>query len=142
MGIFSTILNSIMDGWKYELRELLKVIFLSPKNKRADLLCMKFSLTFNTVCRGAYIFYFKINAPIFCCFIFFEECLNSQVRINKMVNKYTVDYHPSPSELTSRMHSLIFLCTPKRFLFPEYPLIFFSNRYIPPWLQKIFKFMC
>ena len=37
------------------------------------------------MCIGAYIPYFKINAPIFCCFIFFEECLNSQVRIYKMV---------------------------------------------------------
>ena len=50
------------------------------------------------VWRGAYIPYFKINAPIFCCSIFFEKCLNPQVRINKMVNEHTVYYHPSPSE--------------------------------------------
>ena len=36
------------------------------------------------VCRGAYIPYYKINAPIFCCSIFFEECVNPQVRTNKM----------------------------------------------------------
>ena len=43
------------------------------------------------VCRGAYISYFKIKAPIFCCFIFFEECFNPHVRIYKMLNKHTVN---------------------------------------------------
>ena len=52
--------------------------------------------------RGAYIPYFKSNAAIFCCPFFFEEYLNLQVRINKVVNKHTVDYQPSLSELTSR----------------------------------------
>ena len=38
-----------MKGWKCRSRELLKAIFLSPKNnKRADRLCIKFSSTFNT----------------------------------------------------------------------------------------------
>ena len=55
------------------------------------------------VCRGAYIPYFKISAPIFCCPFFSENYLNPQARINKMVNKHTVDYHPSPSELISRI---------------------------------------
>ena len=46
---FSSILNSIMEEWKYRSRELLKDIPLSPKNnKRADRLCMKFSSIFNT----------------------------------------------------------------------------------------------
>ena len=68
--------------------------------------------------------------------------LNHQVRINKMVNEHTADYHPSPSELTSRIHPLIFLRTPKGFIFsPEYFLNFFSNLYITPWLRKNFKFM-
>ena len=53
--------------------------------------------------------------------------LNPQVRINKMVNEHTVDYHPSPSELTSRIHPLIFLCIPKGFIFcPECFLNFFK----------------
>ena len=53
--------------------------------------------------------------------------LNPQVRINKMVNEHTVDYHPSPSELTSRIHPLIFLWTPKGFIFsPECFLSFFK----------------
>ena len=58
-----------------------------------------------------------------------------------MVNEHTVDYHPSPSEFTSRIHPLIFLWTPKEFISPEYFLNFFSNLYIPPWLQESFKFM-
>ena len=46
------------------------------------------------------------------------------------------------SELTSRIHRLLFLSTPQGFIFsPEYFLIFFSNRYIEPWFQKSFKFM-
>ena len=93
------------------------------------------------VCRSAYISYLKINAPIFCCSLFFEECLNAQVRINKIANKHTVDYHPSPSELTSRICLLMFLWTPKGFISPEYFLNFFSNLFIPPWLWKSFKFM-
>ena len=56
------------------------------------------------VCRSAYIPNFKINAPIFCCPLFFKEYLNPQVRINKMINEHNVDYHPNPLELTSRIH--------------------------------------
>ena len=85
--------------------------------------------------------YFKINAPIFCCPLFSENYLNPQVKINKMVSKHTVYYHPNPSQLTSRIHSLIFLCTPKRYISPEFFLEFFLNLYIPPWLRKSFKFM-
>ena len=88
------------------------------------------------VCRGTYIPYFKINAPIFCGFIFF---FNTQVRIYKMLNEEPVDYHPSPLEFTSKIHPLIFLWTRKRFISPEYFLIFSSNLYIPPWLKKIFQ---
>ena len=114
--------------------------FCHQKNKKkADRFCMKFSSTFNTRCRVAYIPYFKIYAPIFCCFIFFEECLKPQVRIYKMLNERTVDYHLSSSKFTSRIHPLIFLWTPKGFISPEYFLIFFSDLYIPPWLKNMFQ---
>ena len=93
------------------------------------------------VCKGTYFPYFKINDPIFCCPLFFEEPLCPQVRINKMVSEHTVNYHPRPSELTSRIHPLILQWTPKWFMSPEYFLNFFSNLQIPPWLQKSFKFM-
>ena len=36
-----------------------------------------------------------------------------------MINKHTDHYHPSPSELTSRIDPLIFLWTPKGFISPE-----------------------
>ena len=94
------------------------------------------------VCRGAYIHYFKINASIFCCPLFFEEYLNPQVKINKMVNKYTVDYHPSSSELTSTIQPFIFLWTPKEFISHEYFLSFFSNLYILPWCGKVSNLSC
>ena len=58
-----------------------------------------------------------------------------------MVNEHIVNYHPSPSEFTSSIHPLIFLWTPKGLISPEYFLNFFSNLYIPPGLQKSFKFM-
>ena len=87
------------------------------------------------------IHYFKINPPIFCCPLFSKNYLNPQARINKMVNKHTVDYHPSPSQLISRIHTLIFLWTPKGFISPESFLNFFLNLHIPSWLCKNFKFI-
>ena len=89
------------------------------------------------MCRSAYIPYFIINAPIFCRPLFSENYLNPQVRINK----HTVGYHPSSSQLTSRIHPLILLWTPKGFIFPESFLNFFLDLFIPPWLRKSFKFM-
>ena len=38
-----------------------------------------------------------------------------------------------------KIHSLIFLWTPKGFISPEYFFNFFLNLYIPPWLRKSFK---
>ena len=40
-----------------------------------------------------------------------------------------------------KIHSLIFLWTPKGFISPEYFFNFFLNLYIPPWLRKSFKFI-
>ena len=87
------------EGMTVQVKRVFKTyffFFFSPNNnKRADKLCIKFSSTFNTsVLRFLYPC-FKMNTPIFCCFIFFEECLNPQVRINEMVNEPTIDYHPS-----------------------------------------------
>ena len=58
-----------------------------------------------------------------------------------MANERTVDWHPSLSQLTSRMHPLMFLSTHKGFISPEYFFNFFLKLYIPPWLWKILKFM-
>ena len=79
------------------------------------------------MCRGVSIHYFKINPSIFCCPLFCENYLNPQVRISEMVNKRTVDYPPSPSQLISRIHPLIFLWTPKWFISPESLLDFFPK---------------
>ena len=78
---------------------------------------------------------------IFCCPIFYENYLNPQVKIKKMINKHTVDYQPSSSQLVSRIPSLIFLWTPKGFISPESFFNFFLNLYIPLWLQKSFRFI-
>ena len=104
---------------------------------------MKVSSTSILVHRWAYMPYFKINAPIFCCSLFFEDYLNSQVRINKMGNEHTVNYHPSPSKLTSRIDPSMFLRTPKRFNSREYLLKFSQPVYIShqPWLRKTGPFM-
>ena len=81
VSIFSSILNSIMKGWKYRSRELLKAIFCHQKTIREQTgSALNFLQPTIQVCRGAYIPYFKINTSIFCCLIFFEECFNSQVR--------------------------------------------------------------
>ena len=93
------------------------------------------------VCRGVCMPYFKTNPPIFCCPLFSDNYLNPQVRINKMVNKYSVDYQPNPSQLIWRIHRLMFPWTPKGFISPESFLNLFLNLYIPPWLQKSFKFI-
>ena len=103
---------------------------------------MKFSSTFNTSVQRSYIFYFKIGALILSPFFWklsSENYLNSQVRINKMVNKHTVDYLVLHNELQG--YTLIFLWTPKGFISPETFLNFFLNLYIPSWLRKSFKFM-
>ena len=57
-----------------------------------------------------------------------------------MVNKH-VDYHPSPAQSISMIHTLIFLWTPKGFISPKSFLNFFLNLYIPTWLGKSFKFI-
>ena len=84
---------------------------------------------------------FQNQSPIFCCPLFSENYLNPQARINKMVNKHAAGYHPSPSQLISRIYTLVFLWIPKGFISPESFLNFFINLYIPPWLRKSFKFI-
>ena len=84
-----------MEGWKYRSWKLLKALFCHQKNPKKQ----TFSWNLHENSSDIYM-----------------KCLNPQVRINKMVNKHTVDYHPSPSELTSRIHPLIFLWTSKGFI--------------------------
>ena len=56
-----------------------------------------------------------------------------------MANKHTINYHPSPSQFISRIHTLIFLWACKGFISPESFLNFFLKLYIPPCLWESFK---
>ena len=100
-------------------------VFCHQKNnKKADSLYMKLSSTKSAGVQSVCIPYFKINTLIYCCPRLFEEYLNPQVRINKMVNDHSVNYHPNLSGLISRIDPLKFLWIHYRFISPEYLLSF------------------
>ena len=68
---------------------------------------MKFSSTSNTKVQSCLYPLFQNQCPHFLMSalfwkLFSENYLNPQVRINKMVNKHTVDYHPSPSQISCK----------------------------------------
>ena len=82
-------------------RTVKAILYLSPKiNKKEDKVCMKFSSNPNTSVQRYLNPLFQNQNPLFCCSLFFEEYLYPQVR---MVNKYSVNYHPYLSRLTSRV---------------------------------------
>ena len=125
---------------RVQVKRDFKSYFLSPQKSKQVL----HGIFFNLQCKCAEVSISPISKstpPIFCCPLLFEEYLNPQIRINKMVQEHTVDFHPCPSKLILRIHLLIFLSIHKEFISPEYFLNFFSNLYIPPWLRKSFKFM-
>ena len=104
-----------MNRWKCRSKGLLKAIFFCHQKSRETLHEIFFSLQYLQCLYN----HFPPIPPIFWCPLFSENYLNSEVRINKMVNKHTFDYHPSPSQLTLRIYPLIFLWTPKGFISPE-----------------------
>ena len=108
-------------------RQALHEIFFNSQNKCAEV--------------GTLIPYFKMNKSLFYLSFFSKEFLNPQVKINKIIKKYSVDYRPFLAGLTSRIHSLIFLQSFSDFISPEYLLNFVLNLYVPPWLGNIFNFM-
>ena len=68
---------------------------------------MKFSSTSNTKVQSCLYPLFQNQSPHFLLSalfwkLFSENYLNPQVRINKIVSKHTVDYHPSPSQITCK----------------------------------------
>ena len=91
------------------------------------------------VCRGVYIHYFKINPPHFLLSPLFWKLsqLSGQDQRN---GKHTVDYHPSPSQLISKIHPLIFLRTPKGFISSKslFNLFFFLHS---SWTAFIFSWV-
>ena len=125
------------ERMKVQVKRSIKSFFFCHQKSRETLHEIFFSLQYPQCLYN----HFPPIPPIFCCPLFSENYLNSEVRINKMVNKHTFDYHPSPSQLTLRIYPLIFLWTPKGFISPESFLNFFLNLYIPPWLRKSFKFI-
>ena len=50
----------------------------------------------------------KIKCPLYCCPLFLKKNFNPQVRVCKMVNEHSVNYHLNSHGLTSRMHTLKF----------------------------------
>ena len=106
---------------------------------------MKFSSTSNTKVQSCLYPLFQNQCPHFLLSalfwkLFSENYLNPQVRINKMVNKHTVDYHPSPSQIPARVHPFIFLWTQEGVYLSRIFLEFFLNLYIPPFHSK--KWIC
>lgn len=60
------------------------------------------------VCSRCLITLFQNKCPFYFACPFFKEYLNLEVRINKMENEHSVNPHPIPSWLTSRIQSRIF----------------------------------
>ena len=117
MCIFSSNLNLLMDGWKYGSRELLKATFCHPKKesfKKLGFFVTKKAIGKQTgsaqnflhpptqVPRGAYIPYFKINAPFFAAQSFSKNVFISGQDQQNGKQTYCW-YQPIPSELTSRI---------------------------------------
>ena len=131
-----------MNAWKYRSKGLLKSIFCHQKSdKKADRLCMTFSSTTNTSVQRCLYAYFKSMGPLSAVPSFLKIISTLKSGSAGMVNKHTVHYHPSPSQLTLRIHLPIFLWTPKGFITPESFLNFSLNLCILPWLRKSLKFM-
>ena len=109
--------NSIIKECKNRSTEHSKATFCHKKfHEEADRLCVKLSSALD------------ISGSFFYCLLFFEEYLNRQVRINKMVNELTVNYQPSPSGLSLKTYTLIFQWIHEGFYhFSEHLLIFFLN---------------
>ena len=126
---------------KVQVKLAFKSYFLSLKsNKKADRLCMKFSSTSNTSVQSCLYLLTQNQCPHFLLSpLLFKEYLNPQVRINKMANKHTADYHPSPSQLTSRIHPLIFLWAPKGFISLEFFFNFFSKPVYSTMVKEKFQ---
>ena len=99
------------ERMKVQVKRTFKSYFLchQKSNKKADRLCVTFTLTSSTSVQRCLYPPFQNQSPIFCFPLFSENYLYHQGRINKMVKKHTVNYHPSPSQLISRIHLLVFL---------------------------------
>ena len=90
-----------MEGLKYKSREFLKTIFfVAKKNQESRQGLHEIFFNLHYKCTEVLLSPISKSTPYYLLLIFFEECLNPQVRINKMANEHTIDYRPSLSELT------------------------------------------
>ena len=117
------------------------MVHVKPKtNQKTDRLSMKCS--FNTNVQhipqppNSKSTPIRLHSTLFCYPFIFKEYLNPQVRIKKITNKPSLNYHPTPSELTSRMHALLFLQT--LYLYQDILLNVLLKQYISTSLEKIF----
>ena len=113
---------------RVRVKRAFKSYFLSPKNvlKSQTGSGWNYLQSPIQVCRDAYIPYFIIKAPVFCCPLFLKEYLNPQVRINEMVSEHFVNYHSSTSQLTQE-YTLSYFFGLLRRLFFQNIFYFFSS---------------
>ena len=113
-----------------------KSCFLSPRKqlKSIQVLHETFSSTRVQTCLYTL---FQNQHLHFLLSSFFQKYLNPQNRIKKMINEHTVDYHTSPSQLTSRIHPLIFLWTFRGSSLKIISLIFLKPVYLTMVAEKL-----
>ena len=114
---------------RVRVKRAFKSYFLSPKNvlKSQTGSGWNYLQSPIQVCRDAYIPYFIIKAPVFCCPLFLKEYLNPQVRINEMVSEHFVNYHSSTSQLTQEYTLSYFFGLLRRLFFQNIFYFFFWN---------------
>ena len=106
VGIFSLTPNSI--GIKEEFHR---------KSTRKQTDCMKFSSTSKTCVQRCLYPLFQNQCHCFLLLHLFQR-ISQASGMNQQNDKQITDYHPSPSQLASRIHALIFMRTPKGFISP------------------------
>ena len=122
---------------KVQVKSAIKSYFLSSKKQwksRQALHKIFFNLPYQ--CAEVPISPNSKLMPHFLLPFFFEECHNRQVRINKMVSKLTADYHPSPSQLTSRIHPHISMDSQEIYLSRNFLQFFSKPVFSSPWSRK------
>ena len=122
-----------------QVKRAFKSYFLSPKknnNKKAEQTCFAWKfLQTPYKCAEVPISPISKSTPPFSAAPFFSKNIST---LNKMGKKYTVNYHPSPSKLTSRVHPHISMDSQEVYLSRIFLEIFLKPAYIShqPWLQK------
>ena len=106
--------------------------------KKAHRFCMTFSSAPNKSVQKGVNPFFKINVPFSVAPS--KNISTTRSGSKKMVNKNSLDYHPSSSGLTSRIHLLIFLLNSlELYLSPEHWFNFLANLYISSMVNGNFQ---